>query len=300
MPKLEQYSKDTQKLKNNLAITSTYYNILNHLESIINTTQSNKQLDEIISDLIYEYETKEQIYQKDNLRNHLIIECNGNREEAERLYKKQESIYNDETDLLTLLSNIIIFKDSYKISNETQKISLSLMKNQILKSITELNKNIDNEEINIQIDNFYTKTIDGKNINETKKDLDNYLNTLFSEDDKDILLILIIINILGIIGIFITLKNQLLSTILIIILVISNIVFLFKLNQRTKYRTLAKTKEKAAKEAIIERILAEVIDYKNMMIEDQQHFSQLSTYLNNLNAKNYSKSNNERNINIGV
>jgi hypothetical protein len=300
MPKLEQYSKDTQKLKNNLAITSTYYNILNHLESIINTTQSNKQLDEIISDLIYEYETKEQIYQKDNLRNHLIIECNGNREEAERLYKKQESIYNDETDLLTLLSNIIIFKDSYKISNETQKISLSLMKNHILKSITELNKNIDNEEINIQIDNFYTKTIDGKNINETKKDLDNYLNTLFSEDDKDILLILIIINILGIIGIFITLKNQLLSTILIIILVISNIVFLFKLNQRTKYRTLAKTKEKAAKEAIIERILAEVIDYKNMMIEDQQHFSQLSTYLNNLNAKNYSKSNNERNINIGV
>lgn len=299
MPKIELYSKDVFKLKQNLAITSTYYNLSNHLDQILNTEQSNKKIDEILNNLIYEYESKEQIYQKDNLRNNLIIECNGNREEAERLFKKQESIYNEENDLLTILSNIIIYKDSYKISNETQKIALSLMKNHILKAINEMNKDINNENINITIDKFTTSTTDGKNIQETKQDLEAYLNTLFNEEDKDLLVILIIINILGIIGIFITLNNQILSTILIILLVIGNIIFLFKLNQRAKYRTLAKNKERNEKTAILEGVMAEIIDYQNITKEDLTHQQELYAKLNNLEAKNYSKSNNERNISIG-
>lgn len=299
MPKSELYSKDVFKLKKNLAITSTYYNVTNHLEQIIDKEESNKKLDEIISDLIYEYETKEQIYQKDNLKNNLIIQCNGNREEAEKIFKKQESIYNEENDLLTLLSNLIIYKDSYKISNETQKIALSLMNNHIIKAVNEMNKEINKESINITIDKFTTSTKDGKNIEETKKDLETYLNTLFNEEDKDLLVILLIINILGIIGIFITLNNQILSTILIILLILGNAIFIFKLNQRTKYRTLAKNKERNEKAAILESTLAEIVDYDNIIKDDLIHYEELITYLNNLNARNYSKTNNERNINIG-
>ena len=62
MPKIELYSKDVFKLKQNLAITSTYYNLSNHLDQILNTEQSNKKIDEILNNLIYEYESKEQIY----------------------------------------------------------------------------------------------------------------------------------------------------------------------------------------------------------------------------------------------
>lgn len=300
MPKLEIYAEDVLKLKNNLAITSTYYNVLNHLNQIINTDNSNKNVDEIISDLIYEYETKEQVYQKDNLRNNLIIECNGNREEAERLFQKQESIYNKETDLLSLLSNIIIYKDSYKISNETQKIALSLMKNHINTAISDLNKNINNDEITIKIDNFKTKTTDGKNLNETKKDLESYLSSIFNEEDKDLIVILLIINILGIIGIFITLNNKVLSTILIIILLLGNFILLFQLNKRGKLRNREKTKLRKTISDTLESILAETVDYKNILLDDEKHHQELLTYLNNLEANNYAKSNNERNINIGA
>ncbi len=300
MPNLEIYSKDASKLKNNLAITSTYYNILNHFENILNQEQSNKNIDEIISNLIYEYESKEQIYQKDNLKNNLIIECNGNREEAERLYQKQESIYNDEIDLLTLLSNIIIYKDSYKISNETQKIALALMKNHILNSIKELDKDIFSESYNITIDDFTTKTSDGTNTNETKNDLEAYLKTIFNEDDKDLIVILLIVNILGIIGIFITLNNQILSTILIIILLLGNAILLFKLNQRGNLRTRTKNKLRITISGTLERVLAESIDYKNMINEDKLIEEKLLTFLNTIETTNYIKSNNERNINIGV
>lgn len=300
MPRLELYSPDVLKLKDNLAITSTYYNVLKHLEQIINKEQSNKSIDEILSNLIYEYESSEQIYQKDNLRNNLIIQCNGNREEAEKLYQKQESIYSNESDLLTLLSNIIIYKDSYKISNETQKIALSLMKDYLINAIESMNNEINTEEIKILIDKFSTKTLDGTNHNETKQDLENYLGTIFNEEDKDLIIILLIINILGITGIFITLNSKILSTILIIILVLGNLFLLFRLNQRSRLRNREKNKLRISIGNTLEKVLAETIDYKNMMNQDKIKYEELKTYLINLEAKNYAKSNNERNINIGV
>ncbi|MGN1371505.1 MAG: hypothetical protein ACI4XM_04460 [Candidatus Coprovivens sp.] len=299
MPNLENYSPDVFKLKNNLAITSTYINVLNHLENIIKSDTSNKGINEIINNLIYEYESNEQIYQKDNLKNNLIIECNGNREEAEKLFKKQESIYNNETNLLTLLSNIIIYKNSYSISNETQKIALSLMKEYIQNAIEEMNEEISKDNINISIDKFKTTTKDGSNLKEAKQDLEAYLSTIFNEEDKDLIITLLIINILGIIGIFITLNSKILCTLLIIIILLGNFILLFKLNQRNRLRTREKNKLRINIGNILERVLAETTDYNNLMLEDNEHYIELKTYLNNLEAENYTKSNDERNINIG-
>lgn len=300
MPTLEIYSPDVSRLKENLTISSIYYNVLNTLEGIVNANSSNKRVEEILSDLIYEYESKEQVYQKDNLKNNLIIQCNGNREEAERLFKKQESIHNQETDLPTLLSNIVIYSDSYKISTETRKIALTLVKKYVIESIDELNKNINRNEFDLKINDFTTKTVDGKNIEQAKKELEQYLNALFNEDDKDLILILIIVNILGIIGIFITLNNQILSTILIVILILGNIILLSKLNQRSKYRTLAKNKQRETITNILEKVLAETMDYINMLNEDFTYYNKLQLFINNLETRNYTKSNEERNINIEV
>lgn len=300
MPTLEIYSPDVSRLKENLTISSIYYNVLNTLEGIVNANSSNKRVEEILSDLIYEYESKEQVYQKDNLKNNLIIQCNGNREEAERLFKKQESIHNQEADLPTLLSNIVIYSDSYKISTETRKIALTLVKKYIIESIDELNKNINRNEFDLKINDFTTKTVDGKNIEQAKKELEQYLNALFNDDDKDLILILIIVNILGIIGIFITLNNQILSTILIVILILGNIILLSKLNQRSKYRTLAKNKQRETITNILEKVLAETMDYINMLNEDFTYYNKLQLFLNNLETRNYTKNNEERNINIEV
>lgn len=298
MPQLELFSKDVSVLKENLSITSSYINILNNFKKITYQESNNKEIDKILSELIYDYEEKEQIYQKDNLKNQLIIECNGDREKAEEIYQKQEIVFNEEIDLLTLLSNIIIHNELYKVSSETQKIALALIKPHILKAIEERNTKIITNDINITINDFQTKTKDGTNKNETTKDLNNYLARKFISDDKDLIVILLIVNIIGIIGISFTFNNKILSTLLIIILIIGNIILFVKLNNRGKIRNLEKNNLKNNINAILERVLAETIDYLNIIKDDKIHLNELLVYLNSLNEKNYIKSNNERNIEV--
>lgn len=299
MPYLEIYTPDISILKNNLTISSSYLNVLSELESITYSNKSNKKINEVLNNLIYEYETNEQKYQLDNLKNNLIISCNGNREEAERLFKKEQSVYEEETDLLTLLSNIIIYKELYKVSSETQKLALALMKNYIINVYEAKNKKIDNNTFNIVIGEFTTTTTDGTNGNEIKSEINTYINNKFSSEDKDLIITLLIINIVGIIGIFITLNNKILSTILILIIIVGNIILFYKLNKRNALRNLEKNKMKTSLWNSTEKVLAETIDYKNMQKEDEQHYYELINFLSNLKADNYINSNNERNINIG-
>lgn len=299
MPYLEIYTPDISILKNNLTISSSYLNVLSELESITYSNKSNKKINEVLNNLIYEYETNEQKYQLDNLKNNLIISCNGNREEAERLFKKEQSVYEEETDLLTLLSNIIIYKELYKVSSETQKLALALMKNYIINVYKAKNKKIDNNTFNIVIGEFTTTTTDGTNGNEIKSEINTYINNKFSSEDKDLIITLLIINIVGIIGIFITLNNKILSTILILIIIVGNIILFYKLNKRNALRNLEKNKMKTSLWNSTEKVLAETIDYKNMQKEDEQHYYELINFLSNLKADNYINSNNERNINIG-
>lgn len=299
MPYLEIYTPDISILKNNLTISSSYLNVLSELESITYSNKSNKKINEVLNNLIYEYETNEQKYQLDNLKNNLIISCNGNREEAERLFKKEQSVYEEETDLLTLLSNIIIYKELYKVSSETQKLALALMKNYIINVYEAKNKKIDNNTFNIVIGEFTTTTTDGTNGNEIKSEINTYINNKFNSEDKDLIITLLIINIVGIIGIFITLNNKILSTILILIIIVGNIILFYKLNKRNVLRNLEKNKMKTSLWNSTEKVLAETIDYKNMQKEDEQHYYELINFLSNLKADNYINSNNERNINIG-
>ena len=123
---LENNCENLNILKDNLAITSTYTSLKDHLTNLIYSEKSNKKINEILSDLIYEYEDKEHIYQNDNLKNQLIISCNGNREQAEELYQKEEQVNNSKQDLFSLLTNIVIYRQHYQVSNETIKIAISL------------------------------------------------------------------------------------------------------------------------------------------------------------------------------
>ena len=299
MPYLEASTKDIIRLKDNLAITSSYYNILNKLNTIVTQDSSHKSKEEILSNLIYEYEDKENQYQKDNYYNNLLIQCNGNRELANQLFSKQESIFKEDTTLLNLLSNIIIHKEAFKVSNETQKIATCYIKEYIIKAIEETEKDINNNEFKIEVNGFATTTIDGSNKGEISKELNNYLNTIFNDDDKNLIIPLIIIDILGIIGLCLTIENSTFSLVLIILLTIANIFLIIKLNNTSKLRNEAKAKLRKDISLNLERILAETIDYKNIQKEDLEYRNKLMAFLNTIRPENYINSNGERNINIG-
>lgn len=299
MPYLETSTPDIERLKNNLAITSSYNNVLEKLNNITNQDSSNKTKEEILNNLIYEYEVAENQYQKDNFYNTLLIQCNGDRQKAGILFKKQESIFEDDINLLNLLSNIIINKESFKVSNETQKIALCFIKEYLIKAIEELEKELNNNEFKIIINDFTTNTIDGTNKEQIAKELNTHVNSTFINNDKNLIIPLIIINILGIIGLCITLNNSILSIILIILLILGNILLFIKLNTITKLRNESKNKLQNELTLNLERILAETIDYKALQKEDEIKRKELMVYLNSIRAENFINSNNERNIFIG-
>ena len=296
---LIKYSKDINILRTNLILSSSYVPIKNELTELINKDSNSKNINDILNNLIYEYEEKEQTYQKDNLLNQLIINCNGNKEEAQRLYAKQETVLNNQNDIITLLTNIILNKELYKVSEETKKIALAYTKTYLIKALEQKKKQINNDPFNITINDFQTKTTDGQNMTYIKSELELYLSNKFNNEDKDLIIILLFVNIIGIIGIFITLNSKILSTILIIILLLGNIVLFYKLNKRSKIRNIEKNKLRSDTINALERILAESIDYHNIQKEDEEEYHKLINFLNNIEVRNYLNSNNERNINIG-
>ncbi len=49
----------------------------------------------------------------------------------------------------------------------------------------------------------------------------------------------------------------------------------------------------------IDNVMAEILDYGNIMANAKDHYEDLISYLNNLNPVDYMESNGERNLNIG-
>ena len=299
LPQLEIFSNTCDQLRNSLAITSSYNNIYNDLISITSQTHSNSNLNEIISNLIYDYEDNELVYQQDNLKNNLLISCNGDREQAERLFEKQKVIYDSKIDLLSLLTNVILYKESYNVSPETQKLALGLMKDNLLTAIDNVNKNIYNDEINIQIEDFQTKTKDGLNQSQINEEIDSFVEHKYKDDSKDLIAMLIAINILGIIGIFFTLTKPIFVLIILMILVIGNVLLIIKLSKKMSDQRTIKNSHKDILNNYVERVLAEVVDYYQIIDNNQAKLKELNVFLDKMNASDYLKNNHERNIEIG-
>ena len=289
-------TKDFNALNDNIFITSSYKKILNKFKNIFTSTPSNKKVDEILKTLIYEYEEQEQIYQEDNFRNSLLIECNGNREEANKIYQKQKDVFNKKRDIISLLTNIAMYPEQYKVSNETQKIALTLVKEHIKAAYVEINKNIKNNDIELSFGEFTTTTKDGSNYLEATKQLDTCLSNIYDIEDKNLLLLLIFIDIVGLLSIFLTLNIPILTGILVIILIIANILIFKNISNKQKVRKLEKQRTKEVLSISLEKVFAEITDYSNTLKENQLQYSNLEAYLNNLNVEDYIKNNEERNI----
>lgn len=289
-------TKDYNALIDNLYTTSSYESVLSKLTEINSTPTSNKKVDDILKSLIYEYEEQEQIYQEDNFRNKLLIECNGDKEEADKLYKKQKGIYSNDQDIISLLTNIAIYPERFEISNETQKIAISLVKNELLNAYREVNGCVKTNEIEISIGDFNTKSLDGKNFKDVLIDLDTYLNNKHNTEDKSLLILLIFIDIVGLLSIFLTINFKLINILLVIVLIVANIILFRNINNKTKLKKAEKNREKELMVIALTKIFAEITNYHNQLIEQQSQFKQLETYLNNLRTEDYINSNNERNI----
>ena len=299
LPIYRSYGTEAGILEENLAVGEAIGRFNGYLDDVINLDSSNKTIDDVLHDLVYEYEGKEQVFQKDNLLNNLIIQCNGDRDEAMRLYKKQEDVFDDKTDLLSLFTAMVLHKDNYHVSNDTRRIALSFVKQYILEALNKFKDTIIDHDYKIQVGDFTTFSKDGKNIDKIREDANTFIASKFAVDDKDLILTLIVIDIVGIIGLFITRNGGILNILLIIALILSNLFLFIKLSKRSRIREIARQNMKNNLFNSLDQILAEMVDYSDVIKDDMETYDIIVTKLNNMVTTNYMASNGERNIDVG-
>jgi len=299
LPIYRSYGTEAGILEENLAVGEAIGRFNGYLDDVINLDSSNKTIDDVLHDLVYEYEGKEQVFQKDNLLNNLIIQCNGDRDEAMRLYKKQEDVFDDKTDLLSLFTAMVLHKDNFHVSNDTRRIALSFVKQYILEALNKFKDTIIDHDYKIQVGDFTTFSKDGKNIDKIREDANTFIASKFDVDDKDLILTLIVIDIVGIIGLFITRNGGILNILLIIALILSNLFLFIKLSKRSRIREIARQNMKNNLFNSLDQILAEMVDYSDVIKDDMETYDIIVTKLNNMVTTNYMASNGERNIDVG-
>ena len=296
LPYLSILSDESVIIKNNLKITSSYKNVLNKLKGITMKKTDSKKVDEVINNLIYEYESEEEIFKKDNLKNNLIIECNGDREKALEIFENEQNIYSEKVNLIQLLNNIVIYSERYKVCDETIKFSLSLIKNSILTAYEVINKNIVEPSIKINIDDFSVNYDDKMN---TESKISSYLDNKIKSQTKNIITYFGIINIICILLMFITFSNRLICLIVLLFLLITDIYFIYKIVQENNNIKKIKNDKKNDINMALEKGFAEITDYNNILNENKKYYEDIKLFLNNIDVTNYIKSNNERNIIVG-
>ena len=296
---LSKVCKEVDILKNNLAITSTYEPILGELKGIIDATKDTKMVDEILNNLIYEYEEDERVYQKENLKNTLIIENNGDRDKAISAYEETVSIYDDDIDLFSLLTNVVIYNKRYKISGETRKFALSLIKDIILSAYDDINKDINNEHANIVIREFNVDfaAVDNQQLSSAAND---FINNKYSYGDEAKIVTLMGINVMFlVVSILSIIKMPLLLIGILLIALIVNYYLIRKIRGNRKKINIAKANESDIFNQVLEASLAEYVDYNSVFKENMEIFEQLKSFLNSIQSTNFVRMDQTRNINIG-
>lgn len=307
-PYLEKYTSSSNLVKNSFNKITSKRNILDYFNSLIkeNNLKINisKKIDKIINLLIFNYENEELELKKEIEKNRLIINENGNLTKASDRFKSSGLVYQEKTDIFTILNNIILEKDSIETLPETKKLALALIKENINLAYSKYIENENNNivENKIKIQSWTSSSVDGKNEKELRNSLNNYINNknnAYINSEKFINFKMMIVLIISIIVCFL-LRNFVQFIILSIGLAIAYCAFeVYNTYKRRNEKINRVNKEKEEAQSILQNIICEIVDYNFLIKETNTINEQIKYLLNNLNYENYINTNAQRNIIVG-
>lgn len=305
-PYLKYYSKEYEDIKENISISLSYNKTYEKLQNITNTNNtinidSIKTIDSLLNMLVFSYEKEDLELRRDIRKNKHIIDSNGDMKKALEDFEDTSKIYDEKSDLLTHLTNIVLENKTTNPSIETRKYALSLEKNIIKDAINDINKG--NEKplnINFKINDWEGSTINGSNEIELKKSLSNYVENLYEEDlsKSNIFNIRMFISIIvGLITMFLAISSPLMVLLIFLVTVSYNIYELYTTYKKrnTIYQVINRNKKNA--NDILMNIIAEVVDYNIIYKNNLKTKDKIMSYIEGLNPDSFIKSSeNEKNI----
>lgn len=293
-PILKEHSSSWDKLKDVLEIAETHDEIYTYFSNIFNTPIENvssvsAKIDDILDNLVKNYDTEELPLRAQLRKNKLVIEENGEIDRANKRFDSEFKGYEEYNDFSQHLTNTALSPEATGALIATQKLSISLSKQWILDAYEDLIVKSRSEvpvEIDINIDSWNGKTRDGSNSEELSSLLNDHIDEMkkgqlskIKWSKKKIIITSIIALVIGILG---------MPTIIIPLIEIGIIAYIVLSIKKAIGKVDSHIEEfRKRSQEILNGFLAEVVDYRRLYSVKDKESEKVIDFLKELSPEQY-------------
>ena len=260
------------------------------------------KIDNLLHMLVFNYDKEELELKKDIQKNKHIIEENGDMVKALKEFEKTSIALENENNFYNHITNIAIANNTVNADLNTKKLAIALSKNYIIEGYSNISSISSSEmlpDLNIKINDWNGLTKNGSNEKELLDNLDNHLEDVFhSEVYSDHLfnIKMLIAIIIGVTGIFLTLSQPIIASIIFCIVLIFNVIEFLRAYSKRDAKIKQLNEIKKQHKILLSNILAEITDYYFIYKNSETDRNNFINYINSFNYEEYINNNNSRNI----
>ncbi len=303
---LKTYSHTYPALTDVMAGAELHGTISNYFQGIFEKKSAagslKEQLDDILESLITSFDEAEIPDRKREKFEQLVVDAHGNEALAKKQMEVADKAFETHKDFTQLLTDAAMSPDVSHSSAATQKFSIALSKDWILEAyndITAENRAKVPHEIEINVDTFNDKTVDGSD----EEAILGRFSALVDKEEADALAKLELSPfdkisdkaglVIGLLGVGLCFDDSyFLGGIAIVAGILlymkhSGTVSLMKTARENVKKQFAEKREKGSE--IIRALLAEVVDFRSDFEQKDQKSSEVTTFLSELEPDQYVK-----------
>ncbi len=281
-PLLKQYAKNWVTLESSLRDVNTNEILHGHFNSIISSSydfssSTKVKLDEILNQLVTNFDDEELPLQKKVRLNQLIIEKDGDKDSAQSVMDAEENIYKEKVDFLQMLTNAAFDPESAGVTKLTQSLAVSISQPWIIEAhdtFTAQCRKRYPQIIELVIDGFASTTKNGSDEKEQILKQESFYKSEIEKELKKVefpLSTVLIGSLIGLVGLVLILTSFIIG---LLGFGIGGVMIWNSINNVNKKKEQVRIKleerKKKAKE-VLRGCLAETVDYqKEISTEDSK------------------------------
>lgn len=306
-PYIVKYVQEKDTVIDIISTSQTQKEVLRDLKNIMNEKEytkisSTNKIDNLLNMLVFNYDKEELQLKRDIQKNKHIIEENGDMTKALKAFEKTSIALENENNFYNHITNIAIENNTVNAGLNTKKLAISLSKDSIINGYERIS-NIKSSEmlpdLNIQINEWNGTTKNGSNENELQKNLNDYLDDKFHDEvysDHLFNIKMLIAIVIGLIGIFFTLKQPIVAAIIFSIVLIFNVVEFLRVYSKRESKIKQLNEIKKQHKTLLSNIIAEIVDYYFIYKNSEKDRDNFINYINSFNYDEYIINENPRTI----
>lgn len=314
---LRKYSRTWPVLQDIMEGAKLHAEILDYFTAIFeqeaSTDSLKAQLDEILNNLVTEFDDEEIPLRKEEKFNQFVIDFDGDEDRARKNMAIEQSAFEIHKDFTQLLTDAAMKPESSNASVSTQKFAIALSKEWVSNAYNDViaqNRMKIPNEIEINVDSFNDKTTDGKNENE----MIGRFNSLVNSEKQNALQPITLSGFekfclfggaaIAAIGLIMLLSGHLFLGLIAIIAGVGMVINHFskkKQMEQTRQNIEAQFEEKRRNGTqVIRATLAEIVDFRAEFAEKDSESQQVIDFLEQISPEQYVRklSDSTRRINV--